>query len=171
MSTNSELKARLGHLAQIQDADRAPSFSGEQATLVLRLVGPLERPVSVIQRLRNAGLTLRTAHTLVNRLAEARLAVCEVAEGAGIGALAADLAKMNVHTSRRRTFTPGLIPDVRARHGLSQREFAAMLGIDVSSLRNWEQGRNKPDPAALSLIAAFDTSPAIIEQAALQPVA
>ena len=107
---------------------------------------------------------------MINRLAEARLAVCDVAEGADIAALAAGLAKMNIHTSRRRTFAPDLIPEVRARHGLSQREFAAMLGIDVGALRNWEQGRNKPDVATLGLITAFDTSPAIIEHATLEPI-
>jgi putative transcriptional regulator len=60
---------------------------------------------------------------------------------------------------------------VRARRGLSQREFAAVLGIDIDTLQNWEQGRNKPDAAALNLVMAFDKAPELIEQAALEPVA
>lgn len=150
--------------------DLPPSFSGELVTLVLRLKGPLDQPISVVTRLRTAGLTLRAAHTLIDRLAEARLAVCEINEDADIPALAADPARMNVHTNRRRPLDPGLIPDVRARHGLSQREFS-MLGIDIDTLRNWEQGRNKPDQAALNLINAFDKSPATIEQAAFEAIA
>ena len=59
---------------------------------------------------------------------------------------------------------------MRARHGLSQREFAAVLGIELDRLQNWEQGRNKPDSAALKLIAAFDAAPEVIEAATLEPV-
>ena len=171
MSTNSTLKARLERLGPVRDADPPPSFSGDPVTLVLRLEGPLDQPISVVRRLRAAGLTVRAAHTLINRLADVQLAVCDIAEDADIPALATDLARMNVHTSRRRPLEPGMIPDVRARHGLSQREFSAVLGIDIDTLRNWEQGRNKPDRAALNLINAFDRSPAAIEQAVLETLA
>jgi DNA-binding transcriptional regulator YiaG len=171
MSTNSELRARLARLGPVRDADPPPSFSGELVTLVLRLVGPLDKGITVAKRLRAAGLTLRAAHAVINRLAETRLAVCQIAEGADIPALAADLVAMNVHTYRRRQPDPGLIVAVRARHGLSQREFAEVLGIDIDTLQNWEQGRNKPDAAALNLVMAFDRSPELIEQAAFEPVA
>ncbi len=171
MSTNSELRARLARLGPVRDADPPPSFSGEPVPLILRLEGALDRPTHVVQRLRAAGLTLRAGHAIINRLAEKRIAVCEIAEGAGIPALAADLAAMNVHVYRRRHLDPSLIADVRTRHGLSQREFAEMLGIGIDTLQNWEQGRNKPDAAALSLVMAFDKSPELIEQAALEPVA
>ena len=75
MSTNSELTARFARLGPVRDADPPPSFSGELVSLVLRLVGPLDKPISVAKRLRAAGLTLRAAHALINRLSETRLAV------------------------------------------------------------------------------------------------
>jgi DNA-binding transcriptional regulator YiaG len=171
MSTNSELRARFARLGPVRDADPPPSFSGEVVTLVLRLFGPLNQPMSVLKRLRAAGLTLRAAHALINRLAETRLAVCRVAEGANIPALAADLVAMNVHTFRRRQLDPGLVAEVRARHGLSQREFAELLGLDIDTLQNWEQGRNKPDAAALNLVMVYDKAPELIEQAAFEVVA
>jgi putative transcriptional regulator len=46
-------------------------------------------------------------------------------------------------------------PDVRLirdNYGLSQAKFAGMLGISVSTLRNWEQGRRKPEGAARVLL-------------------
>jgi putative transcriptional regulator len=46
-------------------------------------------------------------------------------------------------------------PDVRLirdHYGLSQAKFAGMLGISVSTLRNWEQGRRKPEGAARVLL-------------------
>jgi putative transcriptional regulator len=50
---------------------------------------------------------------------------------------------------------PVAAPDVRqirARYRLSQREFAALLGISVGTLRNWEQGRRKPEGPARVLL-------------------
>src|SRR5277367_6140301 len=170
MSTNSELRARLARLGPVRDADPPPSFSGGPVTLVLRLVGPLDKPISVAKRLRAAGLTLRSAHTVINRLAETRLAVCRIAEGANIPALGADLATMNVHTYRRRDFDPCVVAEVRTRHGLSQREFAEVLGLDIDTLQNWEQGRNRPAATTLNLVMAFDKSPELIEQVVLEPV-
>src|SRR5277367_5998611 len=41
---------------------------------------------------------------------------------------------------------------VRSQLGMSQTEFAAALTIPVATLRNWEQGRVSPDPAARALL-------------------
>ncbi|HUN41170.1 MAG TPA: hypothetical protein VMU81_12850, partial [Acetobacteraceae bacterium] len=79
MSTNFELRARLARLGPVRDADPPPSFSGDLVDLTLRLVGPLDKPISVAQRLRAAGLTLQAGHAVINRLAEKRLAVCRIA--------------------------------------------------------------------------------------------
>ena len=47
-------------------------------------------------------------------------------------------------------------PDVaalRARFKLSQAKFAALLGISVDTLQNWEQGRRQPErPATVSSV-------------------
>jgi len=41
---------------------------------------------------------------------------------------------------------------IREGYGLSQTEFASLLGISVSTLRNWEQGRRQPEGPALVLL-------------------
>ena len=46
-------------------------------------------------------------------------------------------------------------PDVRRireQYGLSQGKFATLMGISVATLRNWEQGRRKPEGAARILL-------------------
>jgi putative transcriptional regulator len=44
---------------------------------------------------------------------------------------------------------------LRADYRLSQNEFAALLGISVKTLRNWEQGRRMPEgPARVLLLVA-----------------
>jgi putative transcriptional regulator len=44
---------------------------------------------------------------------------------------------------------------------MTQSEFAKALRIPLSTLRNWEQGRVLPDPAARSLIAIVAKSPKV----------
>lgn len=47
------------------------------------------------------------------------------------------------------------IPNVaalRARFKLSQKQFAALLGISVDTLQNWEQNRRRPDGPAKVLL-------------------
>lgn len=44
------------------------------------------------------------------------------------------------------------VKPIRTKFGLSQSEFAALLGISVQTLRNWEQGRRTPDGPARVLL-------------------
>ena len=44
------------------------------------------------------------------------------------------------------------IKRIRAGYKLSQQEFAALLGISVATLRNWEQGRRTPEGPARVLL-------------------
>jgi putative transcriptional regulator len=48
---------------------------------------------------------------------------------------------------------------VRKRTGLSQDAFAFAIGVPLATLRNWEQGRTPPDPAARSLLALVADDP------------
>ena len=41
---------------------------------------------------------------------------------------------------------------IRTKLGLSQEKFSKMLGISSATLRNWEQGRRKPEGAARTLL-------------------
>lgn len=48
--------------------------------------------------------------------------------------------------------------------GLTQTEFARAMGISVHTLRNWEQGRRKPEGPALALLRIAARHPMIIRQ-------
>jgi putative transcriptional regulator len=54
---------------------------------------------------------------------------------------------------------------VRARTGLSQAKFAELLSIEVSTLRNWEQGRREPTGPARALLRAIHNDPVAVIRA------
>jgi putative transcriptional regulator len=59
-------------------------------------------------------------------------------------------------------FTLVVPPQVlRKRLRMTQAEFARALRIPLATLRNWEQGRVLPDPAARSLLAIVAKNPRV----------
>jgi putative transcriptional regulator len=48
---------------------------------------------------------------------------------------------------------------IRRLTGLSQAKFAEMLDIDLSTVRNWEQGRRQPTGPARALLRAIRNNP------------
>jgi DNA-binding transcriptional regulator YiaG len=48
--------------------------------------------------------------------------------------------------------------------GLSQPKFAQAMGISVHTLRNWEQGRRRPEGAAIALLRIAARHPRIIRE-------
>ena len=54
------------------------------------------------------------------------------------------------------------VKEIRARYGLSQGEFASMLGISVGTLRNWEQRRRAPAGPARVLLQVAAKHPAAV---------
>ena len=62
------------------------------------------------------------------------------------------------------TFDKPDVQAIRQQYGLSQVKFAQLLGISVSTLRNWEQGRRHPEgPARVLLQVAAKHPEAILD--------
>jgi putative transcriptional regulator len=65
-------------------------------------------------------------------------------------------------------FAPNIpAQSLRKQLGMTQHEFARALRIPLATLRNWEQGRVQPDPAARSLLTIVAKNP----EAALKALA
>ena len=54
------------------------------------------------------------------------------------------------------------VTQARAKSGLSQSQFAQVLGVSPRTLQEWEQGRRKPSGAARSLLAIAAKRPDVI---------
>ena len=51
------------------------------------------------------------------------------------------------------------IVEARQKTGLSQNNFATLLGVSVRTLQEWEQGRREPSKAAQTLIKVANKHP------------
>src|SRR6266545_8247216 len=54
---------------------------------------------------------------------------------------------------------------IRSKLGLSQGDFAAMIGVSVSTLQNWEQGRRRPEGPAQALLKVAASNPQAVVDA------
>lgn len=52
----------------------------------------------------------------------------------------------------------------RRKVGMSQSEFAKLLGVSVRTLQDWEQGRRLPTGAARSLLAVAVREPKVLRE-------
>jgi putative transcriptional regulator len=82
-------------------------------------------------------------------------------------AFQADLmeAVRDMKAGRAARITQVALPDAadaRVRTGLSQAQFATLLGVSVRTLQNWEQGRTHPCGAAQTLIRVAKTAPEVL---------
>jgi putative transcriptional regulator len=51
---------------------------------------------------------------------------------------------------------------IRERLGMSQSRFAATFGLNLTTLRQWEQGRCRPDGAARVLLMVVERAPNVV---------
>jgi putative transcriptional regulator len=59
------------------------------------------------------------------------------------------------------------VTQARAAAGLSQSQFAALMGVSVRTLQDWEQGRRKPSGAAQTLLIVATRHPQVLRDIAV----
>jgi putative transcriptional regulator len=57
------------------------------------------------------------------------------------------------------------VKGIRERLGLSQSRFAAIIGVSVRTVQNWEQGRREPEGPAKALLRVVDRNPTAVLEA------
>lgn len=66
--------------------------------------------------------------------------------------------------SRRFEYKAADVKKIRSRLHMSQAEFALLIGVSPSTLRNWEQGRRRPEGPARALLRIAATHPEAVRE-------
>ena len=67
--------------------------------------------------------------------------------------------------SRSFTFASTRVKEIRERTRLSQSAFAALLGVSIKTLQNWEQDRRRPTGPAEALLRIIAHKPKLALEA------
>ena len=159
----SSLSALSGPRVRIRDVPRVRS--GSRGKFLLRADRAKFKAPQAALALAKRRLPLRAAHGVVTRLFDRGLAVVELPAVENARRVIRDLAGAGV------VATPYGAPDkidikmIREAMGLSQDEFALEFGLEVSTLRNWEQGRSEPDTAARNFLVTVAENPEAVRTA------
>jgi DNA-binding transcriptional regulator YiaG len=158
MSVGSSFREAFERRAETpEDAQKSFAFPTFRFLLVPR---EILQPVTLALALRSHGLSLRKAHEILNRLAAGDHVATELS-GPDAMELTEKLRRLGVRPLLIRS--PDADPKrTREALGLSQAEFALRYGMELDTLRNWEQGRSKPDAAMRLLFKLIETHPQLV---------
>ena len=142
---------------------RSPVPSGSPVGVVLRLGAAVDQPVTLIQTLARWGLGLRKAHEVVTRLVAGGKLPILLANAPESAEVVSTLERLGVAVGFPHPPTSIDVKAIRAKLGLTQKEFAARFCFDVDSVRNWEQGRYQPDSPTRILLKVIEQHPEAVE--------
>lgn len=75
------------------------------------------------------------------------------------------IAEGTAEPARTIPVAPTDVAAIRRKLGVSQDVFARRFGLSVATVRDWEQGRRRPDRTATTLLAVIAHAPEAVEQA------
>lgn len=76
----------------------------------------------------------------------------------------ASILKGDLKPKRKFHLTDPNVKSIRRKLKLSQAQFARLMGISVATLKNWEQGRRKPDGPARILLGVAALHPEVLPE-------
>jgi DNA-binding transcriptional regulator YiaG len=161
MSGNSSFKAALAR----QASERATSLASSDLPTVSVLLRHtnISQPVDVARALKRLGLSRRKAHLVLDRLAEGEKMPAELDARAVDQDGLEPLRSLGVGASRIASPPSVDVRAIRKNLGLSQADFAARFGLELDTIRDWEQGRYAPDRAAVVLLAVIEHHPEAVD--------
>ncbi len=78
---------------------------------------------------------------------------------------AKEIKQGSAKPSRKFTIHTPDAKKVREKVGLSQRDFAELVGVSIDTIQNWEQRRRNPSGPAAALLRIVDSAPDIAYKA------
>lgn len=97
-------------------------------------------------------------------MTEKKLLARDAKRDIGAELLASVVEMKTGKTGRVHRIPMSEVTQARAKSGLSQSQFAKLLGVSMRTLQEWEQGRRKPSGAAQALLTIASKRPEIIRE-------
>lgn len=150
---------RFEQRVRTRDVARVSSGSPVRLSLTFRPGADTPEAARILMK---RHLPLRTAHGALTEMVDRGKAFVTVPCVEDLSSLKGELLAVGVLAG---VHAPGPIDAslVRGNTGLSQEEFAVRYGLDLATVRNWEQGRSKPDTAATTLLWTIARNPEAVE--------
>jgi DNA-binding transcriptional regulator YiaG len=154
----SSLRERFERLGPVEVV--APGQSGSHAVVTLHLdpAAKAIKSITVVRLLVESGMTMLTAKRAVEKAMEKGQATFAVPGLRDAGAFAAIVADCGF-AAKAVAARPVDVAALRRELSLTQEQFALTYGIDVETLRNWEQGKRRPDRAAEAYLRVIERMP------------
>lgn len=154
----SSLRERFERLGPVEVV--APGQSGSRAVLTLHLEPTAKaiKSITVVRLLVENGMTMLTAKRAVEKAMEtgqATIVVPSLRNATEFATIVADCGFEAKAVAAR----PVDVAALRAELKLTQEQFALTYGIDIETLRNWEQGKRHPDRAAEAYLRVIQRMP------------
>ncbi|MGY5801005.1 helix-turn-helix domain-containing protein [Rhizobium sp. LEGMi12c] len=166
---NSSLKERFERLGPVEDVSRGQS--GSPVAISLHFDQPVKgfRSISAVRALVKGGMSMLTAKKAIERAMEKGQVTMLVPHVESQADLARELEKTGL-VVKAVAVRPIDVREIRQKIGLTQEQFALRFGIDLETLRNWEQGKRSPDKTAQSYLRAIERMPEEIQAAQEDPI-
>lgn len=78
---------------------------------------------------------------------------------------AGEIKKGTRKPSRKHVLKSPQVKRIRNSMGISQAQFASLIGVSVRTLQNWEQNRREPDGPAKALLTIAEKNPKAVAEA------
>lgn len=157
MSTRSSLLEQFGPRVQIRDEPPVPEGSAERLSL-RRLPGSSLNTPAAARALVRRQLPLKAAHAVMTELFDTGEAYVEVPKVENLSRLMSDLREWGID-ARKHGPEAISVRFVRETLRLSQVQFALRFGLEEATVRNWEQGKSKPNATAMTLLWTIHRNP------------
>ncbi|MBE7200496.1 MAG: type II toxin-antitoxin system MqsA family antitoxin [Parafilimonas terrae] len=167
MSTRSTLLAAFGQQVQIRDEPPVREGSAERLGLT-RIRGSDLDTVAAARALIRRHLPIKAAHALMTELFDTGEAYVEVPKVESLERLVSELRALGIE-ARRHGPDEISVRVVREALHLSQAQFALRFGLEEATVKNWEQGKSRPNIAAMTLIWTIHRHPEAVIDALATP--